>query len=713
MKLTRKGLSRGVKLTRQHVFQPMTDVATALANLSLDTQNMETPWAPVRLTISFPVLDSRLFGLAAFNNGVQTIMPFMLPPLQEFFSQQGLTGPLTPQIVLDELGISFDQRGEPAVIPSIESVDPNPGSHDPVPQRAGGLNYQYPDAYDVTVTLLEKTPTYFQGGSQNDYLPEREVVNFHLPADAFAGRTLRLNPFVQSGLGKTINPYKTYILGLYTPNLHPKPGTDFFSNLVSVNLTLRFRHRLVRRDHGVETQNIPASHLGEATAQTVTVNTPTSNSLIRADGTAGINDNLKKFDDLVANGFRAGYGRDSDVPVKESLREDAGYFIMGVPMWNAFGTEYYVRAGTAGQLPYVGTGVFTDPTCDRRIIPIDFPFAIHNVMVVANYVRPKTSLPTTEGYVPTSATFTNKVGVGIGTGLRGDKFDYQQVAYGEWTPASKAAILIDRIKFSQDSLLNHDAYDQELLNLPILSKGTTGAGFYPQGKPFFVGRSNNKTYVRSSCGNGSGGAQVPFTNGQEQWLEVRWSMEDSAGLAPVPVAPTLPVADNDFESPPNIGTGSSGGWTTSNAACTQQAGEVPILTNLGGCSLWWYWTPSFDGQVEWTTNGSVTDVAIAAYVGNTLTTLTAFAQDHGSGIGGSSLISFFATAGTTYKLKVESWDVSAPSTGGPVNLSWVMNSGAAASPFTVYAGMGGHMVWITGKTHLALPVPGPDGDTDF
>jgi len=710
-KLSRKGLSRGVKLTRQHAFQPMSTVATALTNVTLDDVNMETPWAPVRLTIMFPVIDSRFQELAPFSNGVQTIMPFMMPPLQEFFSSQGSTTPDTPQVILDEIGISFDTRGEPAVIASVESVDPNP-PYNPVPDRAGDLNYLYPNAYDITVSLLEKTPVYFQNGLKNKYLPDREVVNFHLPPDAFAGRTLRLNPFIQSGLGKTIDPYKTYIIALYTPGLHPKTD-QFFSNLVSFTVTLRFRHRLAQRDHGTNTQNLPTVHLGNQTGQTIPVTTPAANSLIHADQTTGFNTNLAKFDDMVAGGFRAGYGRDSDVPVYEHLKKDAGYFIMGVPLWNAFGTEYMVRAGKAGSLPYVGTTNFHQPTMDRRFIPIDFPFTIHNVMAVANYVRPKTTIPPAIGLQPTSPTFVTKVGVGIGTGLRGDNFNYQQVAYAEWDPLTKNNILIDRIKLSQSGLLCGDDWDQELLNIPVLDKGVQGNGFYLQGTPFFAGRANNKTMDRTTTNDGASGPQTPWTAGQEQFLEVRWGFEDSNGLAPAPIASVTPTTADDFPGGGIIGEGTSGGWVDTNFGCTMQVGEPTILANLGGASLWWAWKAPYDGLVTWSTIGSVTDVAIGAYQGAAVDALTLVDQDHGSGGGGESVIAFNAIAGQTYYLKVESWSLIGPAVGGPINLSWVMDTGAAASPYTMYAGMGGHMVWITGKCHMALPVPGPDGDTDF
>tara|TARA_Y100000593_G_scaffold89395_1_gene173547 strand:- start:1805 stop:2140 length:336 start_codon:yes stop_codon:yes gene_type:complete len=75
-----------------------------------------------------------------------------------------------------------------------------------------------------------------------------------------------------------------------------------------------------------------------------------------------------------------------------------------------------------------------------------------------------------------------------------------------------------------------NAWDWELHQVPIVTDGvTTGAGYFMQGKPFFASRTWTLNQQRNNVMS-TGSPAAPIKEGQEQFLEVRMKISDTAGL---------------------------------------------------------------------------------------------------------------------------------------------------------------------------------------
>tara|TARA_R100000808_G_scaffold5362_2_gene16391 strand:- start:6330 stop:8087 length:1758 start_codon:yes stop_codon:yes gene_type:complete len=540
-KVTKENLTRGVKLTTQHVFTPLAAVKSELENVNIESEQIDVEGGSFRLNFNIPCVDSTAFPLAHATDldnplRYEYSIPFTLPPLQEFFEQRGST--VVPSVVLEEFNISFDQRSEAATITDYQFLSGgNKGLRD------GFLNYQNMEAYDIEVALMEK-PVIALNASAG-HVPTREVFSLSLRGAAlFGGTTYRNNPATLDKINKSIDPFRSYLLMIHAPKL--LNGT-VKSALPSLQMSLKFRHELVERDKAAAgVQNQP-THNGAQTGPSITIGSPAGTDTITADTADGVQLSIHRLDNVFVDGLSGGYGKDSTPSPTEEIKDDSCYEVIAVPMWSNFTAQRYISSyaeapgytiGDASSLPYVGVDE-DEPTCDRRIIPIQYPFVVHHVIAAVSYAAPGF---TNDAVHPTSHTFISEVGVGIGTGFMGDLFDYQQVAYGKWTPSGganpKSAITIDQIKSREGGLLSGDSdepWDYELLSIPLVRDGATdlGSGYFDQGKPFFIGKTTNlfgSTTARTSCGNVSNVSGTPKTEGCEQFIEVRWSFGDASGL---------------------------------------------------------------------------------------------------------------------------------------------------------------------------------------
>jgi hypothetical protein len=95
-----------------------------------------------------------------------------------------------------------------------------------------------------------------------------------------------------------------------------------------------------------------------------------------------------------------------------------------------------------------------------------------------------------------------------------------------------------------------------------------------------------------------------------------------------------------------------------NVLATKEPGEPDHGGNAGGCSVWWQWIAPSDGLVTMDTTGSSFITLLAVYTGDSVSSLTAVANDNGEGgyrtYFGSHLV-FAATAGTTYEIAVDGY----------------------------------------------------------
>ena len=95
--------------------------------------------------------------------------------------------------------------------------------------------------------------------------------------------------------------------------------------------------------------------------------------------------------------------------------------------------------------------------------------------------------------------------------------------------------------------------------------------------------------------------------------------------------------------------------TANSVDATEESGEPNHVGNAGGKSVWWTWSAPASGAITVTTDGSTFDTLLAVYTGSTLTGLAQVAADDDAGPGTTSLVTFTATAGTTYQIAVDGY----------------------------------------------------------
>ncbi len=478
--------------------------------------------------------------------------------------------------------------------------------------HTGKKSYERLDAYDFRVDIYEKPQAYWSPGEiWSDQAKERnQVVSAAFPATNYAGVSRRLNPVSFSGLNKQLSPYKTYILALYAPKLHDSDTARRMHALVpSLNISLRFLMRPYSRDANPganQIQNMPTVHAGAKVGPTVTVTPPVAGDNITADADAkGVSANIQAIDQQFADKLRGGYQDFSMTYPTEELKEDAGYEVLTVPMgqgfvfnrmsmrddfpWAPYTQQMnIVGAGkTVADYPNAGGVGVENAYIDRRLIPLPHSMTIHHVLFVLNYTSDRlqhpawTALglePATGGpggtnptigqtqYINATLPQANKlsyqVGVGLVTGVPGDNFDYQQVAYMQRDSNTTAgayqatdAQIVDSINLelpgcgytsATSPSTNKAFFEQQILSVPLVDGAGLGAGkgYYSnatvttpgvgtrgdQGPPVFVGEGNTYTAARSDVGAvGGGAAAAPTTLGAEQYLEVRLAVAPNAG----------------------------------------------------------------------------------------------------------------------------------------------------------------------------------------
>ena len=515
--VTRKLLARGIKLLREHVYTPLSSMAANLG-ASITYAQLKDPSAPLRITFVIPLLDGDNYVAADTYPGHQCI-PFVMPPPNPTFREDGKTFGGTPELVLDEVQLSFDTRRESAVIQGKSFA------------ADGFMAFDQNDAYDLRVSIREKRMRVFDTAAP--FVPENEIVALELPKELFLNDYAKQNPYIRTGIEKAIDPYRSYTLYVDAPGLDRNGGADHYA-LVSLTVSLRFRCRLQYADAWHVTtnplQNIPTVHLGAKTPATVTISPPGVGSSIEADTASGVQSNIEVVDAVFLDKLKGGYGEHSDAAVASHIWDDAAYDVMAIPMW-CFGEA--ITKSNLDRCPYFG-GNYQLPTCDRRVIPIRYPFTLHHVVVATSY-----AYRAGPGRAPTSANFKTQVGVSIGSMIRSDHVGYQQVAYLEWTPADKVNYTLDRIKAVEGNIMSTGVWDYELLHIPMVHPAAVYETTWPltspynrTGYPIHMARGTNVTDERTDIASAVGGAaQTPVTLGLEQFIEVRWLFQDTvAGL---------------------------------------------------------------------------------------------------------------------------------------------------------------------------------------
>lgn len=551
---TRKKLSRGVKLLIEHIFDPATAIATALSSSNIETQSIRDDKTSFRVTISIPQLSGyHMFQWKpaapyADADGTRPFcFPFAIPQPQETFQATGKMDSRTVGFSLDEVSVSFDQAGENSAICAFGN--------------AAGYeegNHSHNDArhLDIKLAIVEKT---MKGvDTTAGYDPDREVFSGLLKAESFSGQFLRLNPFVFPKLNKSLHPYKSLMLCVDCDGLRPPSGqadaTNHYLTLPAFTVSMKFRCDRVARDtSGDNVQNLPA-HLGNATNDSVIVSPPGANNPIEADNSGGVDNETAILDAKLQGRLWSGYTKQGDVSGVDHFAKDSGLEVIAVPLWSNFGERGRMNGTTAPDAVWKGIAPYDGPICDERWIPIGYPFTIHHCILALNYSSGRgggSAFPLIGGMKPASPTYISKLGVAMVSGFHADHMAYQQVAYLGYTAATLQNHTIDQIRHNQRQSLTGFDYVCDMVQVPLVNPGgVPGVGYnnilgaaIAQGPPVFVGKgaSTRTTEGRSQIGDYLGVAGDPTTAGGEQYLCVRQSFEDSAGLG----ATNPAVGDND------------------------------------------------------------------------------------------------------------------------------------------------------------------------
>lgn len=531
---TRKKLSRGVKLLLEHVYSPMQSVATAFSNAAIQTESVRESDTSFRVSFWVPQLSGyHLYANTSTGpwleaDGYSFAFPFAIPQPQELLNSSAVIDQRTVRYRLEEMSVSFDQRGEPAAIVDSNNIYPE-----------GDLSHNATTKLDIKISLLEKTMLSYN--AQAGYDPDREVFSATLSPTFYAGRFLRLNPFLFTELNKDVHPYKSLLLCVQTDGLHPETlptdANNFYLSLPSFMCSMRFSCDRVARD-GEDTQNIPG-HDGAIGTAAFNISTPAANDTITADNNPdGVSYAASLFDNRLMNKLLSGYTKQGGVSLYEHMQKDSGLEVIAVPLWSNFSQRGRLTSTTVTDAAHAGPHPHTSPIVDERWIPINYPFVIHHCLLGLNYGSPAsaaagpTNLPTIPGAKPSSASFVGKVGVSLFTGQQADESAFQQIAYLNYTAANIADRTIDRLRHSQLSVMTGFGYTFDLVQIPIVGAGGVGlknvSGVdIPQGHPVFVAKGAS-TLTAGTRSDVDGAA--PATKGCEQYIVVRQSFEDPNGL---------------------------------------------------------------------------------------------------------------------------------------------------------------------------------------
>ena len=422
---------------------------------------------------------------------------------------------------------------------------------------AGVVKTDLASRYNIHLRISEKLPV--QYGGQNPYLSDRDVFSATFDANAALSPDGGFNPFVWANLSHQLDPYKTYILRVWA-DLSDKTNPQNWAGLVALNIDINGFGSFMARDTGADIQNLP--QVNADLPDNVAINVPAGGAQIAGDGANSINEALTTLDRKLLNRLWTGYGADSSRGPVGNFAQEAGYEVIAVPMWQNAGNVNRFVSGIANLAPFQD-GETSDPTVDMRIVRLAYPFVVHHVIAVTSYACPPCDnllygLGTAIGHRPGSEGLTQAVSVSIGTGLRGDKFARQQVAYRTWTDDTTPTPF-DVFKQVQNGILSAPPlgaptgtpdFDYRLLPIPLIGAG--GKGPESQGTPFYVGKATTAYAPRQNVYKNVLNL-IPATAGLEQWLEVRWSFADTAGLG----GPTIgggALTDTD------VYAGAGGNW---------------------------------------------------------------------------------------------------------------------------------------------------------
>jgi hypothetical protein len=120
----------------------------------------------------------------------------------------------------------------------------------------------------------------------------------------------------------------------------------------------------------------------------------------------------------------------------------------------------------------------------------------------------------------------------------------------------------------------------------------------------------------------------------------------------------VPPTNDSFDSRASLGSVATFSISGDNAEATLEAGEV-TYGGIAGSSVWYEWTAPSSGWVN-IISTITTDTVLGVFTGNSVGELTQLGFNDDAAQAGTgehwSLLSFFAIAGTSYKISVAGYD---------------------------------------------------------
>jgi Tol biopolymer transport system component len=144
-----------------------------------------------------------------------------------------------------------------------------------------------------------------------------------------------------------------------------------------------------------------------------------------------------------------------------------------------------------------------------------------------------------------------------------------------------------------------------------------------------------------------------------------------------PVKTAVAYTGNDNFADAEILSGNSGSLTVDNDGATLEVGEPNHVGHSMGCSVWYQWQATANGDVTFDTAGSHIDTVIGVYTGSSLSTLTQVASDDDTGYDLHSTVTFNATQNAVYYIALDAYD--GASYPGAMSLNWYLG-GATPTP---------------------------------
>lgn len=500
-KVDDKKLPLGVGLEPSHVAGNLSSIASNFAgNFSADQRQQAS--APFSVSWFVSQLD---------NTVDDTKFYFTLPPLQDHFNTDRVGSVDTPSIVLDSIGLSFDQMNQGNIIDQLT-----------------GLPHAATNWSDIKLVLSKVTDNPIAAAtSSRDGIPKtNKLAEVFISGLELSAMLNTRNPVILRDLSIAMDPYDIYQWSF--------EHTDV---LFSVHIRASFSHVVVERDTqevvgdylngGTDfpAQNAPINTLYGRDNDSLTVTAPAANAVISAENaTYGVQTQLEQVDRKMLDGLEAGrFTRHNHSSLnttgyaKEALKQDSGYFC-----WNVNMLKHAVPGGEINgsnvdgyQFAKSSAAPSTVPAkflYDKAIIPIPYPITVHHVFLEMAGITDQLRL------APGAVSFANRyveAGVGILRGVRAQQYDYQQIAHLD-TMLSGAGVT---------SLLNERLFPVPLVHSTHATAGPLGKGYTTQGRPYYAGRQ----YAFSSAGNRENVCNLdptvaeaaPSLNGFDQYIEVR------------------------------------------------------------------------------------------------------------------------------------------------------------------------------------------------